>query len=135
MLGAAASLLNIDVVVLDVGAHGPAKQVLAPRAPALTHVDGAFTDPERIRELAKKVDVLTVEIEHVDVSVLEEVEVETTDECCWAHTVEDLSTVTAVDDLCRRCGVWAPDLFRRCICVKKGEGDGQGSDNLLATAE
>ena len=74
MLGAAASLLNIDVVVLDVGAHGPAKQVLAPRAPALTHVDGAFTDPERIRELAKKVDVLTVEIEHVDVSVLEEVE-------------------------------------------------------------
>ncbi|KAH9936839.1 phosphoribosylaminoimidazole carboxylase [Epithele typhae] len=74
MLGAAASLLNIDVVVLDVGDHGPAKQVLAPRTPALAHIDGAFTDPVKIRELAAKVDVLTVEIEHVGVDVLEEVE-------------------------------------------------------------
>ena len=74
MLGAAASLLNIDVVVLDIGAHGPAKQVVAPRAPALAHIDGSFADPEGIRALAKKVDVLTVEIEHVDVAVLDEIE-------------------------------------------------------------
>ena len=74
MLGAAASLLNIDVVVLDVGETGPAKQVIAPRAPNLTHIDGSFADPEKIRELSTKVDVLTVEIEHVEVGVLDEIE-------------------------------------------------------------
>ncbi|KAI0717558.1 Phosphoribosylaminoimidazole carboxylase [Cerioporus squamosus] len=74
MLAASASLLNIDVVVLDVGDNGPAKQVVAPRAPQLAHIDGSFADPEKIRELSGKVDVLTVEIEHVEVGVLEEVE-------------------------------------------------------------
>ncbi|KAH9887710.1 phosphoribosylaminoimidazole carboxylase [Cubamyces lactineus] len=74
MLAAAASLLNIDVVVLDVGEHTPAKQVVAPRAPSLAHIDGSFADSVKIRKLASKVDVLTVEIEHVDVGVLEEVE-------------------------------------------------------------
>ncbi|KAL1939639.1 hypothetical protein VTO73DRAFT_9672 [Trametes versicolor] len=74
MLAASAALLNIDVVVLDVGEHTPSKQVIAPRAPHLTHIDGSFTDPAKIRELAAKVDVLTVEIEHVDVNVLEEIE-------------------------------------------------------------
>ncbi|KAJ7654363.1 phosphoribosylaminoimidazole carboxylase [Mycena rosella] len=58
MLGAAASLLNIKT------------QVLAPRAPHLSHIDGSFTDPVRIRELAARVDVLTVEIEHVDADAL-----------------------------------------------------------------
>ncbi|KAH9853302.1 phosphoribosylaminoimidazole carboxylase [Lenzites betulinus] len=74
MLAASASLLNIDVIVLDVGDHTPAKQVVAPRAPERAHIDGSFADPVKIRELAAKVDVLTVEIEHVDVSVLEEIE-------------------------------------------------------------
>jgi phosphoribosylaminoimidazole carboxylase len=40
------------------------------------HIDGSFRDPIKIRELATKVDVLTVEIEHIDVDVLEEVQVE-----------------------------------------------------------
>ncbi|KAJ7499891.1 phosphoribosylaminoimidazole carboxylase [Mycena latifolia] len=70
MLGAAASLLNIKTVILDVGETGPAKQVLAPTAPKFSHIDGSFTDPARIRELAAKVDVLTVEIEHVDADAL-----------------------------------------------------------------
>ncbi|KAH9045789.1 Phosphoribosylaminoimidazole carboxylase [Lactarius pseudohatsudake] len=74
MLAASASLLNIPVVVLDIGAHAPAKQVVAPTAPHRAHVDGSFSDPDRIRELATKVDVLTVEIEHVNVDVLEEVQ-------------------------------------------------------------
>jgi len=65
MLAASASLLNIPVVILDVGEHAPAKQILAPRAPDLAHVDGSFTDPDKIRDLAAKVDVLTVEIEHI----------------------------------------------------------------------
>ncbi|THH30431.1 hypothetical protein EUX98_g3751 [Antrodiella citrinella] len=74
MLAAAASLLNIDVVILDSGDHAPAKQILTPRRPETSHVDGSFTDPVKIRELAAKVDVLTVEIEHVEANVLEEVE-------------------------------------------------------------
>ncbi|CCM00521.1 uncharacterized protein FIBRA_02555 [Fibroporia radiculosa] len=74
MLAAAASLLNVDVVILDAGDHTPAKQLVAPRRPGLSHVDGSFADPVKIRELAAKVDVLTVEIEHVDAAVLDEVQ-------------------------------------------------------------
>ncbi|KAJ7200978.1 phosphoribosylaminoimidazole carboxylase [Mycena rebaudengoi] len=73
---AAASLLNIKIVILDVGEHAPAKQVLFPTSLSLTHIDGSFTDPARIRELATKVDVLTVEIEHVDADALAELNCE-----------------------------------------------------------
>ena len=71
MLAASASLLNIKVIILDAGENGPAKQVVAPIALHLSHIDGSFADPEKIRELAAKVDVLTVEIEHVDATSLE----------------------------------------------------------------
>ncbi|GLB33188.1 putative phosphoribosylaminoimidazole carboxylase [Lyophyllum shimeji] len=74
MLAASASLLNVKVVILDVGESAPAKQVIAPISPTLAHVDGSFADPQKIRELADKVDVLTVEIEHVDVGALEAVQ-------------------------------------------------------------
>jgi phosphoribosylaminoimidazole carboxylase len=77
MLAASASLLNIPVVILDVGSSAPAKQIVAhPTTSHLSHIDGAFTDPIKIRELASKVDVLTVEIEHIGVDVLEEEEVQ-----------------------------------------------------------
>jgi phosphoribosylaminoimidazole carboxylase len=76
MLAASASLLNINVVVLDQGPHDPAKQVIAPSDPALMHIDGSFTDPVKVRELASKVDILTVEIEHVNVAALDAVEKE-----------------------------------------------------------
>ncbi|KAF9045726.1 phosphoribosylaminoimidazole carboxylase [Hymenopellis radicata] len=68
MLAASASLLNVPVVILDVGDAGPAKQVHLG-----SHIDGSFTDPQKIRDLAAQVDVLTVEIEHVDVDALESV--------------------------------------------------------------
>ncbi|KAF4574366.1 phosphoribosylaminoimidazole carboxylase ade2 [Pleurotus pulmonarius] len=71
MLAASASLLNIKVVILDVGTAGPAKQVVFPVSPDHTHIDGSFADPDKIRELASKVSVLTVEIEHVDADALE----------------------------------------------------------------
>jgi phosphoribosylaminoimidazole carboxylase len=74
MLAASASLLNIKVIILDAGENGPAKQIVAPTAPHLSHIDGSFTDPEKIRELATKVDVLTVEIEHVDATTLEKLQ-------------------------------------------------------------
>ncbi|KAG8679451.1 phosphoribosylaminoimidazole carboxylase ade2, partial [Ceratobasidium sp. 395] len=72
MLAASASLLNVEVLFLDVGAQAPAKQVLS----STEHIDGSFSDPAKIRELASKVDVLTVEIEHVNVAILEEIEEE-----------------------------------------------------------
>ncbi|TFK33685.1 phosphoribosylaminoimidazole carboxylase [Crucibulum laeve] len=74
MLAASASLLNVKIVILDAGENGPAKQVIAPPAPHLSHIDGSFTDREKILELAAKVDVLTVEIEHVDVTALEKIQ-------------------------------------------------------------
>ena len=78
MLAASASLLNIPVVILDVGPSAPAKQVLAPPTTQLSHIDGSFTDPTKIRELAAKVDVLTVEIEHIHVDVLEDLQAQRT---------------------------------------------------------
>ena len=67
MLTEAANRLNIKVVTLD--AEGsPAKQINAHP----DHVTGSFTDSQSIRQVADKCDVLTVEIEHVDTDVLEE---------------------------------------------------------------
>lgn len=67
MLTEAANRLNISVVTLD--AEGsPAKQINANSS----HVNGSFKDPTAIRKLARECDVLTVEIEHVDTNVLEE---------------------------------------------------------------
>ena len=93
MLAASASLLNVPVVILDVGSEAPAKQILAPTAAHLGHIDGSFTDPIKIRELAAKVDVLTVEIEHIDVDVLDEVAVE-------VHPAP--STIRTIQDKCRQ---------------------------------
>ena len=59
----ASAALNIPIVILDVGQDCSAKQVIQP---LLEHVDGSFADPIKIKELAEKVDVLTIEIEHVD---------------------------------------------------------------------
>lgn len=79
MMGAAASLLNLDVTILDVGDFGPAKQILSrPSTSTLQpHIDGSFADPDKIHELACRVDVLTVEIEHVDAGVLSRIENDT----------------------------------------------------------
>ncbi len=66
MLCEAANPLGIRIIVLDVK-NSPAKQVNARE----THIDGSFVDPDKIRELARQVDILTVDIEHVDTSVLE----------------------------------------------------------------
>lgn len=69
MMVEAASRLNIQTVVLD--AQGsPAKQINSTG----DHVDGPFNDPDSIVELASKVDVLTIEIEHVNADVLQKLE-------------------------------------------------------------
>lgn len=63
-----ANRLNVQVSILD-AENSPAKQISAHSK----HLVGSFKDPDSIRKLAKDCDVLTVEIEHVDVDVLEEV--------------------------------------------------------------
>ncbi|KAH6724521.1 phosphoribosylaminoimidazole carboxylase-like protein [Leptodontidium sp. MPI-SDFR-AT-0119] len=68
MLCEAANPLGISVTILD-AENSPAKQVNA----KIAHIDGSFIDPEKIRELAAQVDILTVEIEHVDTHILEEI--------------------------------------------------------------
>ncbi|KAL1919066.1 uncharacterized protein VTP21DRAFT_2447 [Calcarisporiella thermophila] len=67
MLIEAASRLNIGVSVLD-SKGSPAMQIESTQ----NHVVGNFTDPEKIRELAAQVQVLTIEIEHVNAQVLAE---------------------------------------------------------------
>ena len=74
MLVEAASNRNIPVAVLDKD-NSPAKQINAINP----GVNGAFTDPQAIRKLAQQCDVLTIEIEHVDTNVLEELERESSD--------------------------------------------------------
>lgn len=70
MLVEAANNRNITVAVLD-KKGSPAKQINAHPG-----VVGSFSDAGAIRQLAGICDVLTVEIEHVDTQVLEELETE-----------------------------------------------------------
>ncbi|GHJ86639.1 hypothetical protein NliqN6_3041 [Naganishia liquefaciens] len=74
MLAHPAALMGIPLLILDSGHATPAKQVSLAPSPHAGHPDGAFTSPEHIRQLAHDADVLTVEIEHVDAHVLEQVE-------------------------------------------------------------
>ncbi|RLV88401.1 Phosphoribosylaminoimidazole carboxylase [Meyerozyma sp. JA9] len=67
MIVEAANRLNIKTVVLD-APNSPAKQINAGE-----HIDGSFNNVDDIAKLAKKCDVLTVEIEHVDADALESV--------------------------------------------------------------
>ncbi len=68
MLIEAANRLNVEVNVLD-AENTPAKQISAHPG----HVTGSFTNPTAISALARGSDVLTVEIEHVDTHILEQV--------------------------------------------------------------
>lgn len=65
MIVEAAHRLNVTTIILD-APNSPAKQINA----LTEHVDGSFANPEDIEKIASKCDVLTVEIEHVDVSTL-----------------------------------------------------------------
>ena len=67
MMTEAAHRLNVEVMTLD-AENTPAKQINA----KTNHVNGSFTDAEAVRTLAKECDILTVEIEHVDTDVLED---------------------------------------------------------------
>lgn len=78
MLIEAANRLNIQVNVLD-AANSPAKQISAHGG----HIEGSFKDAAKVKELAQKCDVVTVEIEHVDTHMLEEVAGQVVVEPSW----------------------------------------------------
>ena len=67
MLTEAANRLNVKIINLD-AENSPAKQINA----SPNHVIGSFADAQAIRQLAKRCDILTVEIEHVDTAVLQD---------------------------------------------------------------
>ena len=68
MITEAANRLDIKIITLD-AAGSPAKQVAAHD----DHITGSFRDAEAIKRLAGTCDVITAEIEHVNVEALEEV--------------------------------------------------------------
>ncbi|KAI1322010.1 phosphoribosylaminoimidazole carboxylase [Xylariaceae sp. FL0255] len=68
MLCQSAADLGVTVAVLDTE-DCPAKQINHNKL----HVTGSFKDPEKIKILASRCDVLTVEIEHVECDILEEI--------------------------------------------------------------
>ncbi|KAI2472086.1 Phosphoribosylaminoimidazole carboxylase [Annulohypoxylon bovei var. microspora] len=68
MLCEAAGPLGIPIAILD-AENCPAKQANQ----SDLHVTGSFKDPEKIKLLATRCDFLTVEIEHVETEVLEEI--------------------------------------------------------------
>ncbi|KAL5340830.1 AIR carboxylase-domain-containing protein [Aspergillus crustosus] len=74
----AANRLNIQVNVLD-AENSPAKQISSHDG----HVTGSFKEREAVQELAKKSDVITAEIEHVDTYALEEVASQVKIEPSW----------------------------------------------------
>lgn len=65
MLTEAANRLNIKVITLD-AAGCPASQINVPG----NLIEGDFKDPQAIRKLASRVDVITIEIEHVNADAL-----------------------------------------------------------------
>jgi len=69
MLCEAAGPLGIDIAVLD-EENAPAKHAANLNG---LHATGSFKDADKIRELAARCDILTVEIEHVDTEVLEDI--------------------------------------------------------------
>lgn len=65
MIVEAANRLNVKTVILD-AENSPAKQI----SNSTEHIVGSFSNPDDIKKLAAKCDVLTIEIEHVDVPTL-----------------------------------------------------------------
>jgi phosphoribosylaminoimidazole carboxylase len=70
MLAEAANRLNIKVIALEKSATAPTKQITAHG----DHIDGSFKNSDDIILLAKRCDVLTIEIEHVDTEILKELD-------------------------------------------------------------
>src|SRR6266852_1596407 len=81
MLAQAAQRLGMRASGLDPDPDAPAGQI------AQRHVVGSFRDPDKMNELAQDCDVVTVEIEHVDVEALATLEQAGINVQPTAHTI------------------------------------------------
>ncbi|KAI7153086.1 phosphoribosylaminoimidazole carboxylase [Hortaea werneckii] len=86
MLVEAANLLEIKVNFCDAG-RSPAKQV----SNHDDHIDGSFKDAEAVQKLAANSDVVTIEIEHVNTEILEQIAGKTDVQPHWKtiRTIQD----------------------------------------------
>ncbi|KAF2445574.1 phosphoribosylaminoimidazole carboxylase [Karstenula rhodostoma CBS 690.94] len=120
MLIEAANRLNIQVNVLDAAAS-PAKQISAHDG----HIEGSFKDASAVKKLAQACDVVTVEIEHVDTHMLEEVAGEVAVEPSW-------KTLRTIKDKYAQKGY----LKEHGVDVAESEDlEGKGADGLKAVGE
>ncbi|PVF94302.1 Phosphoribosylaminoimidazole carboxylase [Serendipita vermifera] len=76
MLAYPAALLNVDLIILDPLPNAPAKQVVNRYSPSSSnpadHIHESFSDANAVSQLASLVDILTVEIEHINATALQE---------------------------------------------------------------
>lgn len=120
MLIEAANRLNIQVNVLDAAAS-PAKQISAHDG----HIEGSFKDASAVKKLAQACDVVTVEIEHVDTHMLEEVAGEVAVEPSW-------KTLRTIKDKYAQKGY----LKEHGVDVAESEDlEGKGAEGLKAVGE
>ena len=89
MLVEAANRLNVKTVVLD-AENSPAMQV----SNSTDHIVGSYSNPDDIRALAEKCNVLTIETEHVDVDVLKKLQWERS----LLKILPDPKTISLVQD-------------------------------------
>jgi phosphoribosylaminoimidazole carboxylase len=115
MLIEAANRLNIQVNVLD-AAGSPAKQISAHDG----HIEGSFKDSAAVKRLAESSDVVTVEIEHVDTHMLEEVAGQVVVEPSW-KTLRTIKDKYAQKQYLKRHGVDVADSI---------DLEGKGVDGL-----
>jgi phosphoribosylaminoimidazole carboxylase len=115
MLIEAANRLNVQVNVLDAAAS-PAKQISAHDG----HIEGSFKDAAAVKKLAQASDVVTVEIEHVDTHMLEEVASEVVVEPSW-KTLRTIKDKYAQKNYLKEHGVDVADSI---------DLEGKGADGL-----
>ncbi|GAV66765.1 AIRC domain-containing protein/ATP-grasp domain-containing protein [Cephalotus follicularis] len=144
MLCQVASQMAIKVMVLDPLEHCPASAL------AYHHVVGSFDDSATVEDFAKRCGVLTVEIEHVDVTTLEKLEQQGVDCQPKASTIRiiqdkylqkvhflrhaiPLPEFMQIDDLegAKRSG----DLFGYPLMIKSRKLAYDGRGNAVAKSE
>ena len=110
MLSQEAQKMGLDVYVLDPTESCPASNVA-------TQVQGSFANREDVEKFARNVDILTVEIEHVDVSALEAVEAAGVEVQPSPSTVKVIQDKYLQKEHFAASGVALPE-FRKINCEK-----------------
>uniref|UniRef100_A0A2N9GRR1 phosphoribosylaminoimidazole carboxylase n=1 Tax=Fagus sylvatica TaxID=28930 RepID=A0A2N9GRR1_FAGSY len=122
MLCQAASQMAIKVMILDPLENCPASSL------SYNHMVGSFDDSATVRQFAKRCDVLTVEIEHVDVETMEMLEQLGVDCQPKASTIRIIQMILKG---AKRSG----DLFGYPLMIKSKRLAYDGRGNAVAHSE